>query len=372
MRNRQLKNKLMILLLIVLFVMLTGCKKTDAVELSNNMASVESSDSATDKPSENSSSESAQNTADQNSGASMSPEKSKEIDEFYQAWNQEQIKLDEDNFVNYYSLIRDGSDTLLVYLEGSSCQSVLGLKDGDNWIMGGNPYSFAKNHFPDYDFLTLDNVNVKMGGDHYDDPAVINNYTFDNRVNSSVAVIDTFLSNSNKEYKDIIIFGISQGGHILPRVYSQLKHKNAVTRLIAMGSGGLTQYEEFMILKDSTLPMEPGFKEGYAAIEEAYPDILQNPDSVERQYFGYPYKMWYGFLKYNPMEDYLNINIPILLLHGAEDTNSPVETARAVESEFQKAGKSNLKYIEYATMSHGPESKEQSDQLFNDIRSWLQ
>jgi pimeloyl-ACP methyl ester carboxylesterase len=370
--NKRLKSQLIILLLIVLLVALAGCKKTDTTEQSNRTASLDGGNTATDKAPENSGSEAPQNTADQNNEAATSPDKSKEMDEFYQAWNQEQMKLDDNNFVNYYSLIREGSDTLLIYLEGSGCQSVMGVKGGGKWIRGGNPYSFAKKHFPDYDFLTLDNVNVKMGGDHFDNSTVINNYTFDNRVNSSVSVIDTFLSNSKKKYIKIILFGISQGGHILPRVYSHLKNKDTITRLIALGSGGLSQYEEFMILKDSELPMEPGYKEEYAAIEEAYPDILQNPDSVERQYFGYPYKMWYGFLKYHPMEDYININIPILLLHGAEDTNSPVETARVVVSEFQKAGKTNLKYIEYATMGHGPESKEQSDQLFNDIKSWLQ
>lgn len=371
MKNKRFKNIRIILLLIVLLVTLVGCINTDTIE-SNYTTSPDNSNTATDHAQETSSSEAPQSTADQSNGAEASPDKNKEMDEFYQAWNQEQIKLGDNNFVNYYSLVREDSDTLMIYLEGSGCQSVMGVKEGGKWIRGGNPYSFAKKHFPNYDFLTLDNVNITMGGDHFNDPAVINNYTFDNRVSSSVSVIDTFLDNSNKDYKEIIIFGISQGGHILPRVYSQLKNKDAVTRLIALGSGGLSQYEEFMILKDSKLPMEPGFKEGYAAIEEVYPDIIQNPDSVEMQYFGFPYKMWYGFLKYNPMEDYRTINIPFLLLHGAEDTSSPVETARAVESEFQTAGKANLKYIEYPTMGHGPESKEQSDQLFNDIKSWLQ
>lgn len=340
MKNKLMKHKTVILLFIVLLITFIGCKNTDTIDIDQQKA----------KP----------------------LDKSKEMDEFYQTWNQEQIKLSENAFVNYYSLIREDSDTLMIYLEGSGYQSVMGVKDGSNWIRSGNPYSFAKKHFPDYDFLTLDNVNVKMGGDQFTDSAVINNYTFDNRVNSAVSVIDNFLSNSDKDYKEIIIFGISQGGQILPKVYSQLQKKDDITRLIALGSGGLSQYEEFMILKDSNLTMEPGYKEEYAKIEGAYPDILDNPDSVEKQYFGFTYKTWYGFLNYDPMDDYININIPILLLHGADDTNSPVESARTVETEFQKAGKANLKYIEYADMGHGPGSKEQSDQLFGDINRWLQ
>jgi len=346
------RNKVMIFLLMILVILFNGCNKTYSIK-SNSSVDAANKNSAAD-------------------GSGTSSDLSKEMDEFYQAWNQEQIKLSDNAFVNYYYLIRDKSDTLLIYLEGSGDQSVMGVKEGGIWIRGGNPYSFAKKRFPDYDFLTMDNVNVTMGGDHFMDPAVTNEYTFDNRVKSAVTVIDTFLNNSKKNYKDVIIFGISQGGQILPRVYLSLQRKNDITKLIALGSGGLSQYEDFMILKDSDLPMEPGFKEGYAAIEEAYPDIQKHPDSVERQYFGYSYKMWHGFLNYKPLDDYMNIDIPILLLHGAKDFNSSVESARAVETEFKAAGKINLKYIEYPDMGHGPESKEQSEQLFGDINNWLE
>ncbi len=77
-------------------------------------------------------------------------------------------------------------------------------------------------------------------------------------------------------------------------------------------------------------------------------------------------------MNYNPMDDFININIPVLVLHGSKDTNDPVESARALEFEFQNTGKTNLTYMEYADMRHCPESKEQVDQLLSDIGSWLQ
>lgn len=359
------------MLLLLLPLTLSGCKKAEPIQQNTGTMSPENSSNEAATTKESIPSESPQETLDQQNSSGISPEESKEVDEFYQLWNQEQINLNDSDFLNYYSLIRENADTLMIYLDGSGYDSVMGVKDGDNWIRFGMPCSLAT-YFSNYDFLTMEKINVKMGGDHFTDPAVINNYTFDNRVSSAVSVIDSFLSNTDKDYKEIILFGISQGGRILPRVYSQLSNKDEITRLITLGSGGLSQYEDFMILKDSNLPMESGYKKGYAQIEEVYPDILENPDSVEKKYFGHAYKMWYGFLSYNPMGDFVNINIPVLVLHGSKDTNDPVESARALESEFQKKGKTNLTYMEYADMRHCPESKEQVDQLLSDMESWLQ
>lgn len=297
---------------------------------------------------------------------------SKKVDDFYSDWNQGQIILDKNNFVNYYSLIRNNSDTLMIYLDGSGYQSVMGVKEGDEWVMIGNPYGLAKNHFPRYDFLAFEKVNVKMGEDPFSETEIINNYTLESRVNSAVVVINNFLENSNKEYKNIIIFGISQGGQIMPKIYNMLKHKDDITALIALGAGGLSQYEEFKVLQDSDLDMPPGYKEGYLQIEEAYRDIQNNPESVEKEYFGFNYNTWYGFMNYHPIEDYKKISIPILLLHGSLDSNSPVESSRSVKEVFDKLEKTNLTFIEYQDMSHGPESKEQSDRLFQDISNWLQ
>jgi pimeloyl-ACP methyl ester carboxylesterase len=371
-----MRNKRLALLVLILLLTFVGCKNNDTMLHNNNASSPENSTSETDVIQQSTSDEDAPNTINQqnasNQQSSISPEKSKEIDEFYQNWDGGQIKLEDNNFVNYYSLVRDNSDTLLIYLDGSTYESVMGVHDGGSWVRPGNPYSFAKNHFSEYDFLTLDKVNVKYGYDHSTDPAVINNYTLENNVNSAVSVIDNYLDNTKKEYNEIIIFGISQGGQIMPKVYSQLQNKDKITKLVILGSGGLSQYEDFMILKDSDLPMDPGNKAGYAQVEDAYADIQNNYDSTDKQYFGYTYKMWSGFLKYKPLDDYININIPILILHGAKDSNSPVESARAVDLAFQEAGKDNLKYIEYKDMGHGPESKEQSGQVFGDLADWIE
>lgn len=363
-------KRLTYLLLLALLLSLFGCKNAATQQEINNLNN--STNVGSSQQSSNGSS--THDTPNQQSNQAVSPELSKKIEEYYKNWDQGQIKLTDNNFVNYYSLTREKTDgkkanSLLIYLDGTGYQSVMGVKSGNDWLQPGNPYGFAKNRFSDFDFLAIDKVNVKMGGDHNSDPAVINNYSFDSRVKSSVSAIDNFLKDKN--YKEIFLLGISEGGQILPRVYTQLQHKDKITKLVVLFSGGLSQYEQFKILGKSNLPMQPGYKEMYSQVEDAYKDIIKNPESTEKQYGGHSYKRMYGFLMYNPMDDYININIPILMVHGAEDTNSPVESARAVEAEFKKLGKNNLKYIEYSDMAHGPENIEQGNQVFESVNNWL-
>jgi len=360
-RYGHIMRKIAYVLLFIIVISLSGCNSPDTQQ------QIDPTNSG--NPQNTSVSPSPQCNTSQQSSQALSAEISEKIEAFYKEWTQKQLKLNENDSVNYYALTREGSQTLLIYLDGSGYQSVMGVKSGNDWISAGNAYSLAKKQFPEYDFLTMDKVNITMSSDHSTDSSVISNYTFENRVNGSVAAIDDYLRDRN--YEEVIIFGISEGGYILPSVYSKLEQKDKITKLIVLGEGGLSQYEEFKLLKDSDLSMQPGYKEAYTQIEDAYTDICSNPDSIEKQYLGYPYKRWYGFFKYNPMDDYINIDIPILLLHGALDTNSPVEASRAVDEEFEASGKANLKYIEYADMGHNAESKEQNDRIFYDITNWL-
>jgi pimeloyl-ACP methyl ester carboxylesterase len=303
----------------------------------------------------------------------MDPELAQAVEQYYKQTIFKEISLTDGDVVHYGYLKRNGAEKpvkpLLVYINGSGYQSAFGLKEGERWVQAGNPAGFMKALFPEYDILVPEKINITIGGDHTRDKRVISKYTLEGRVRSAAAVIDYILDRT--AYKSVFILGISEGAYILPRLYHELRHKKSISALVIWGAGGMSQYEEFNLLAESNVSMDTGMKKGYKSLESVASDIKAHPNSIEKEYFGFTYKRWASFLWYYPINDIVEIKIPILLMHGTEDECSSVESSRLVHRTFKKLGKKNLTYYEYAGMTHGPETMEECKRFYGDLMVWL-
>lgn len=168
----------------------------------------------------------------------------------------------------------------------------------------------------------------------------------------------------------VMLVGGSEGGDIAAALARKCPR---VTHLILIGSGGgISQKEEFKIL----VAQQPGFL-GCANVQEldtVFYMIRHASDSLAL-WAGHPYKRWNSYLENPPIRDLLQLNIPILLLHGDADPSVPVVSARAVQDAFVKAGKDNLTYIEYAdvdhTLLHVKDGKSRYPVMEVDMVNWL-
>lgn len=60
----------------------------------------------------------------------------------------------------------------------------------------------------------------------------------------------------------------------------------------------------------------------------------------------------FDFLTYNPMDDLVKMNIPILVMFGTNDTQTPIETNDLIYIEFMKRKKRNLTMIPLEGLDH--------------------
>lgn len=277
-----------------------------------------------------------------------------------------------DNFANYYILHRLDSGgnknaNLLIYLDGSGVSGALGTKlEKKDFYMN---VLTKLNHYysADFDMLVPEKMNVELGKDGSCDVNVLSHYTLQDRVKSAISVLDTVLDENN--YNHVVLVGASEGGAILPRVYNNLQYKNKVSELIVLAGGGLSQYEEFKILQKADLPIPPMDRNELMKVDIAMREIKNDPDSLEKTYYGCSYKYWSGFMSYRPLDEFTKIKIPILVIHGSLDINTPVESSRAIVKEFDKQGKTNLAYIEYKNWNHFFSNN--LDVILKDIGIWL-
>ena len=274
-----------------------------------------------------------------------------------------------EDFIKYYTFKNDteNKEDLIIYIDGSGYTSVLGLKEDGRWKAVSLAYEFHRLLLPEFDILVPEKKNMEPGKNYEDDIKIIKDYTLEQRIQTAKTAIADFLGKN--PYQRVLLVGHSEGGYILPPLYLSLKDDFEIAGLVILSVGGLSQYEMFRILKNKDLPYPEGYKMRLDLIEEVARDIKADPDSITKGYMGYPYNRWSSFMFYRPLEDLVQIDIPILMIHGSEDIMSPVESSRFVKEEFEKTGKSNLHYIEYEGKGH--DLGGDFERVINDMVNWF-
>lgn len=141
--------------------------------------------------------------------------------------------------------------------------------------------------------------------------------------------------------KNVVLVGVSEGA--IPTV--QVAGKMAeITHIAIIGDGGYSMRKSLATLRKNgkiLFDVNAGWKK-----------IEKKPNSITDSWYGNPYRWWYEIMDYDPIPDYMKLNIPILLAIGENDESVPVESAYYLKSEFMKAGKKNLTLKVYKGAGH--------------------
>jgi pimeloyl-ACP methyl ester carboxylesterase len=155
------------------------------------------------------------------------------------------------------------------------------------------------------------------------------------------ALCDTLPNTSNK----VVVVGFSEGGHLAIKLAAESKQ---VTHLVSVISGGLNQFYSSIINQRMDAAMgKITHEEAQAEIDDlfaTYREIYSDPRSTEKWYYGHPYRRWGSFCGDIPLRHLVKLEIPIFLLNGSADRNTPILQSDYVKLEFLRLGKDNLTY----------------------------
>jgi len=156
----------------------------------------------------------------------------------------------------------------------------------------------------------------------------------------TLAAIDFMKSQETVEVSHIGIIGMSQGGVIASIVASKSPDLDFAINMVGPS---VTLYEQLLHEENFTL-REMGMLPGISnLISHASSYILENITNKE----------WYKVVgNFDPLPYWRTVNIPVLVLHGSEDHNTPsVESKRR----FEALGKDNFRVIIYEGSGHALE-----------------
>jgi hypothetical protein len=165
------------------------------------------------------------------------------------------------------------------------------------------------------------------------------------RVNSIKAVISYLIKNRYHDGKKIVAWGFSEGGQVVPKLADEDKR---VTHVVSVVGAGLNQFYDFITsVRIKVAKGELTHQQGQAEIDElnkTFKAIYADPNSTTKFFSGHTYKRWASFCGDVPLEHLTKLSIPIYMVVGSADNNSPIYGLDYVPLEFLRLGKKNLTY----------------------------
>ncbi len=149
------------------------------------------------------------------------------------------------------------------------------------------------------------------------------------------------LGTNAPKFKNVVLVGVSEGALPATKVAGL---SPAITHLAIIGSGGDSMRKSLATLKQSGAILFD--------VESGWKKISADPRSIEKDWYGNPYRWWSDVMDIDPLPDFLKLNIPIIVGIGEKDESVPVKSALFLESKFKEAGKNNLILKVYPKSDH--------------------
>ncbi|WP_338890548.1 alpha/beta hydrolase family protein [Aeromonas rivipollensis] len=278
------------------------------------------------------------------------------------------VSRDDGSPISYY-LVQHAhdTDTLLLILQGSDCNSVLKIE---------SILTEYKNVWPESDVLLIEKygINRKLkyskDAEHKDCPA---QYLEKDNPAQRVADIKTVLDIVRKDgqYKKLILLGGSEGAVIANLVTADVDYIDAT---IAFNGGGR------WFIDDVSHSIAVKHKNHAAARKEIdgfkeFAEHVLNSKPLELEVSGHGYHWWQQMLSIDQLDTLQNVKSPLLIVQGGRDTSVSPQKTDELMQHLKNLGKNNIEYRRYETLDHGlknSDGKSQRKEVVSDMNTWLQ
>ena len=278
------------------------------------------------------------------------------------------VSRDDGSFISYY-LVQHAhdTDTLLLILQGSDCNSVLNI---DSIL------TEYKNVWPEADVLLIEKYGINRKLKYSTDPARKDcpaQYLEKDNPAQRVADINTVLDIVRKDgqYKKLIQLGGSEGAVIANLVSADI---DSIDATIAFNGGGR------WFIDDVSHSIEVKHKNPEAARKEVddfkeFAEHVLHSKPFELEVSGHGYHWWQQMLSLDQLDTLQNVKSPLLIVQGGRDTSVSPQKTDELWQRLKDLGKNNIEYRRYEKLDHGlknSDGKSQRKEVIGDMNLWLQ
>lgn len=275
---------------------------------------------------------------------------------------------DDSSHISYYlAQHSDKSDTLLLILQGSDCNSVLKIY---------SIFSDYKYVWPEADLLLIEKYGIDSKLKYSADPArkdcpaqYLEKDNPAQRVADIRVVFDTVRKDG--QYKIIILLGGSEGAVIANLVTADIDYIDAT---IAFNGGGRWFIDDV----SHSIAAEHNHLEAARKEIDAFKGFAEhvlNSKPFELDMSGHGYHWWQQVLSIDQLDTLKKVKSPLLIIQGGRDTSVSPQKTDEMMQHLKELGKSNIEYRRYEALDHGfKNSNEKSlrKEVVSDMNLWLQ
>ncbi|MEZ6935095.1 alpha/beta hydrolase family protein [Aeromonas sp. S19(2024)] len=274
---------------------------------------------------------------------------------------------DDGSPISYY-LVQHAhdTDTLLLILQGSDCNSVLKIE---------SILTEYKNVWPEADVLLIEKYGINRKLKYSTDPARKDcpaQYLEKDNPAQRVADIKVVLDavRKNGQYKTFILLGGSEGAVIANLVTADVDYIDAT---IAFNGGGR------WFIDDVSHSIAVKHKNPEAARKEidgfkGFSEHVLNNKPFELDVSGHGYHWWQQMLSIDQLDTLIKVNSPLLIIQGEMDTSVSPQKTDEMMQRLKDFGKNNIEYRRYKELDHGlknSDGKSLRKEVIRDMNIWL-
>lgn len=274
---------------------------------------------------------------------------------------------DDGSPISYYLVqYSHDTDTLLLILQGSDCNSVLNIDS----ILAD-----YKDVWPEADILLVEKYDIDSKLKYSTDPTRKDcpaQYLEKDSPAQRVADIKTVLDTVRKDvqYKKIILLGGSEGAVIANLVTAAVDYIDAT---VAFNGGGR------WFIDDVSYSIAAEHKNIETARKEidafkGFAEHVLNSKPFELDVSGHGYHWWQQMLSIDQLDTLKKVKSPLLIMQGGMDTSVSPQKTDEMMQRLKDLGKNNIEYRRYEALDHGLKDSDGNSlrkEVINDMNIWL-
>ncbi|MNS37499.1 Prolyl oligopeptidase family protein [compost metagenome] len=274
---------------------------------------------------------------------------------------------DDGSPISYYLVPHSyDTDTLLLILQGSDCNSVLKI---DSILTD------YKNVWPEADVLLIEKYNIDSKLKYSTDPARKDcpaQYLEKDNPAQRVADIKAVLDTVRKEgqYKRFILLGGSEGAVIANLVTADVDYIDATISF----NGGSRWF-----IDDVSHSIAAKHKKTEAARKESdgfkgFAEHVRSSKPFSLEVSGHGYHWWHQMLSLDQLDTLKKVKSPLLIIQGGMDISVSPQKTDEMMLRLKALGKINIEYRHYESLDHGLKNsngKSLRKEVVSDMNIWL-
>ena len=267
-----------------------------------------------------------------------------------------------------------GGMPLCLYMESKGYSSVMNTFNPAVMNRTKEKYHYVILDKPGTNFC--DTIDIQGSIDSIDYRAIFENYKVSDeyakrlslnwRVEATMKVISYLIKHKFWDKTNIVAQGYSEGGQVVPLLAYKDKR---ITHVVPIVGSGLNQFYDMILdyrfkARNGEITHEAA-QDSIRNAYEVFRDIYADPSNTTKSFSGHSYLRWSSFCGSPPIEALTKLSIPIYMIVGTSDTNSPIYGLDYVPLEFMRLGKTNLTYDPCIGCDHGLMSMDGPDPQFH-------